>query len=126
VDIDTRPIRDLKDKILQRSVYERMLQARLRKPNVPIVSEPTAPFTFLRYIGHPDLDHNAPFLDEWAGQLAGWLQEGLDCFVFCHCPDERQDPQLCRELHQRVAAKISIPPLPQGETDSQPRQGQLF
>jgi uncharacterized protein YecE (DUF72 family) len=125
--IDTRPIRSLDgDRILQGSVYERMLQARERKPNLPIVSEPTASFTFLRYIGHPHFEHNAPFLEEWADHLAEWLREGLDCYVFCHCPDERMDPQLCRQLYQLVSARIPIPPLPQIKTDSHPSQGRLF
>ncbi len=127
VNIDTRPIRGLDgDKILQSSVYERLLQAREQKPNLPIVSEPTASFTFLRYIGHPQLEHNTPFLDEWADHLAAWLRAGLDTYVFCHCPDERLDPQLCRELHQRVSTRVPIPPLPQGETGSIARQERLF
>jgi uncharacterized protein YecE (DUF72 family) len=125
--IDTRPIRSLDgDRILQGSVYERMLQARERKPNLPIVSEPTAPFTFLRYIGHPDFEHNAPFLEEWADHLAEWLQQGLDTYVFCHCPDERMDPQLCRQLHLRVSARIPIPPLPQIKPDIHASQARLF
>jgi len=127
VNIDTRPIRELDgDKILQSSVYERLLQAREQKPNLPSVLEPTASFTFLRYIGHPQPEHNAPFLDEWADHLAEWLRAGLDTYVFCHCPDERLDPQLCRELHQRVSARVPIPPLPQGEGGSIARQERLF
>jgi uncharacterized protein YecE (DUF72 family) len=127
VTIDTRPIRSLRgDSILKGSVYERLLQARERKPNLPILFEPTAPFTFLRYIGHPQLEQNEPFLEEWAGHLAEWLQEGQDVYVFCHCPDESLDPQLCRELHQRVAARAPVAPLPQLEADSGPRQASLF
>ena len=125
--IDTRPIRSLKgDSILKGSVYERLLQARERKPNLPVVLEPTAPFTFLRYIGHPHLEQNTPFLDEWAGHLAEWLREGRDTYVFCHCPDETLDPQLCRELHQRIATKAPVSPLPQSEPDSSPLQERLF
>ncbi len=125
--IDTRPIRSLAgDKILQGSVYERLVQARKQKPNLPVVIEPTAPFTFLRYIGHPDIEQNRPFLDEWAGALAGWLGEGRDAYVFCHCPDERLDPELCRELHRRVSERASIPPLPQITSDSNITQGRLF
>lgn len=125
--IDTRPIRSLKgDSILKGSVYERLLQAGERKPNLPLVLEPTAPFTFLRYIGHPRLEQNAAFLDEWAGHLAEWLSEGRDAYVFCHCPDESLDPQLCRELHQRVAARAPVSPLPQLESDSNLRQARLF
>ena len=127
VNIDTRPIRSLAgDKVLQSSVYERLLQARAQKPNTPIVTEPTAPFTFLRYIGHPQIELNAPYLDEWAAHLADWLHQGLDAYVFCHCPEESQDPRICRDLHERVAAKAPIPPLPQREMDARPLQARLF
>jgi uncharacterized protein YecE (DUF72 family) len=125
--IDTRPIRSLKgDAILRGSVYERLLQARERKPNVPIVAEPTAPFTFLRYIGHPTLAQNEPFLEEWAGALAGWLSQGLATYIFCHCPDERLDPALCRALHQRVAARAPIPDLPRLPPEDRAAQASLF
>jgi uncharacterized protein YecE (DUF72 family) len=117
--IDTRPIRDLKgDSILEGSVYKRMLQARERKPDLPLMFEQTAPFVFLRYIGHPDQGQNSAFLDEWADRLAGWLRAGSEAYVFCHCPDERIDPYLCRDLHGRVAEKMPIPPLPWDEVDA--------
>jgi len=125
--IDTRPIRSLsEDGILHDSVYLRLLQARERKPHLPIVSERTAPFTFLRYIGHPQMEQNAPFIEEWAEHLAGWLREGADAYVFCHCPDERLDPRLCREFHQRVSASVPIPPLPQSNLGSDAGQARLF
>jgi uncharacterized protein YecE (DUF72 family) len=117
--IDTRPIRDLRgDRILQGSVYQRLLEARERKPHLPIVPELTAAFAFLRYIGHPHIDKNEPFLAEWAHQLAGWLREGADVYVFCHCPDERLDPRLCRAFHERVSALVPLPPLPWDEAES--------
>jgi uncharacterized protein YecE (DUF72 family) len=125
--IDTRPVRSLEgDKILHGSVYERLVLARQRKPDLPVAIEPTGPFTFLRYIGHPDFDQNIPFLDEWAGYLARWLLAGLNAYVFCHCPDERLDPLLCRRLHQRVAALVPVSPLPQITTGSDTAQSQLF
>ncbi len=125
--IDTRPIRSLAgDKILRGSVYERLVQARKQKPDLPVVIAPTASFTFLRYIGHPIMEQNTPFLEEWAGHLADWLGEGRDAYVFCHCPDERLDPELCRSLHRGVAAKAPISPLPQLKQDSNPSQARLF
>jgi uncharacterized protein YecE (DUF72 family) len=126
--VDTRPIRDLKgDQILQGSIYQRMLEARERKPHLPIIPERIASFTFLRYIGHPEMEHNTIFLAEWAKHLAGWLQEGVDAYVFCHCPDERLDPWLCRELHRLVSERIPIPPLPWDEIDESPgEQPRLF
>ena len=111
--IDTRPIRSLDgDKILEGSVYQTLLAARQRKPNVPVLPERTADFVFVRYIGHPNLMLNAPLLDEWSTYLAEQLKQGADAFVICHSPENLTAPLLCRELHKRVAGKIDIPPLP--------------
>lgn len=126
--IDTRPIRNLiGDRILQGSVYQRMLEARQRKPELPIIPERTADFVFLRYIGHPDLELNEPIIAEWASQLVEWLREGVQAYVFCHCPDERLDPWLCREFHRRVRENLPIPALPWDEIDADAaHQARLF
>ncbi len=92
-----------------------------------IIPERTADFVFLRYIGHPDLEMNASIIAEWASQLVEWLQEGVQAYVFCHCPDERLDPWLCREFYRRVREKISIPALPWDEVDADAaHQARLF
>jgi len=126
--IDTRPIRDLKgDAILRGSVYESLLEARERKPNVPVIPERTTDFVFIRYIGHPDMDHNSALLDEWATYLISQLHLDIGVYFFCHSPDNMLAPYLCRELHQRVAKSIQVSPLPWDETDSTTfQQGRLF
>ena len=131
--IDTQPIRDMSAaEIGEGSVYvrmaERLEQARERKPDVPVLPERTASFVFVRYIGHPQMDVNAPYLDEWADRLAGWLKEGADAYVFCHCPDETLSPRICRELHRRVAARAKIDPLPWDRESDQDtlKQDRLF
>jgi uncharacterized protein YecE (DUF72 family) len=113
VTIDTRPIRDLQgETILAGSTYESLLEARERKPDVPVVPKRTSDFVFVRYIGHPDLEVNRPFLDEWGGYFSSQLKTGADVYVFCHSPENLVAPTLCRVLHQRVAKDVSIPPLP--------------
>jgi uncharacterized protein YecE (DUF72 family) len=126
--IDTRPIRSLKgDKILQGSTYESLLEARERKPDVPVIPHRTANFVFIRYIGHPQLTYNLAFLDEWAKYLGSQLREGADAYVFCHSPDNLIAPDLCRELHQLVARQTPVPSLPWDETDANTlQQGRLF
>lgn len=126
--IDTRPIRDLKgDAILRGSAYESLLEARERKPNVPVIPERTTDFVFVRYIGHPKMDYNLALLGEWAVYLVSQLQENIGVYFFCHSPDNMLAPYLCRELHQRVARQISVSPLPWDETDSATfQQGRLF
>jgi uncharacterized protein YecE (DUF72 family) len=126
--IDTRPIRNLKgDAILRGSAYESLLEARERKPDVPVIPERTADFVFIRYIGHPQLAYNVTFLDEWANYLVTQLREGAEAYFFCHSPDNMIAPYLCRELHQRIATQVSIPPLPWDEADTDKfEQGRLF
>jgi uncharacterized protein YecE (DUF72 family) len=116
--IDTRPIRALPEAKIEGGKVQVLLeQAQERKPDVPLLPERTSFFAFVRYIGNPDVPANAPLLNEWADRMAGWLKEEATIFAFCHCPDETYSPQICRELHQRVAARVQIDPLPWDEAD---------
>jgi len=116
VTIDTRPIRALDgDKILAGSVYQSLLEARARKPDIPVVAKRTADFVFVRYIGHPQLEINTPFLAEWGNYFVAQLREGADVYAFCHSPENLTAPWICKELHERVAKEISIPRLPWDE-----------
>jgi len=113
VTIDTRPIRELAgDASLAGSSYESLLEARERKPDVPVVPKRTSDFIFVRYIGHPQMEVNRPLLDEWGNYFASQLKEGADVFAFCHSPDNLIAPDLCREIHKRVASQMNIEPLP--------------
>jgi uncharacterized protein YecE (DUF72 family) len=117
--IDTRPIRNLQgDPILDGTVYQRMLAARQRKPNVPVFPERTASFVFVRYIGHPLMEQNIPYIEEWSHYLVDWLRQDLRAYVFCHCPQEEIDPWLCRQFHRQVSASTPLPPLPWDEADA--------
>jgi len=128
VTIDTRPIRDLAgDEILEGTSYGSLVGARERKPDVPIVPTRTADFVFIRYIGHPDLKFNDPFLDEWEKYLASQLREGAEAYVFCHSPENITAPQIARELYHRVSQHLSLPPLPWDEIKPDvPEQPTLF
>ncbi|MEP6895889.1 MAG: DUF72 domain-containing protein [Chloroflexota bacterium] len=113
VTIDTRPIRSLEgDQILAGSLYESLLEARERKPDVPVFMERTSDFIFLRFISHPDLSQNIEIINEWVEYLVPQMEQNADVFIFCHSPDNLIAPEICREFHRRIAAKINIPPLP--------------
>ena len=111
--IDTRPIRNLQgDASIAGSSYESLLEARERKPDVPVFLERTTDFIFLRFIGHPDLDHNLELVAEWVDYLVPQMQQNVDVFIFCHSPDNMIAPDICREFQRRIALKMNIPPLP--------------
>lgn len=121
--IDTRPIREMEgDPILKGSVYERLLQARERKPDLPIQPSVTASFAFLRYIGHPQPEINEPYIREWADYVAGLPPEVSEAYIFCHCPDESQDPAICRQFYAQLAQRMALPPLPWDTLQSPPPQ----
>jgi len=128
VTIDTRPIRSLQgDQSLAGSAYESLLEARERKPDVPVVPKHTSDFVFVRYIGHPELEINRPLLDEWGKYFSSQIKQDADIFMFCHSPDNLIAPYLCKELHQRMARDVEIPPLPWDETKPDiPEQPSLF
>jgi uncharacterized protein YecE (DUF72 family) len=128
VTIDTRPIRDLDgDEILAGSVYQSLLEARARKPDVPVIPKRTSDFIFVRYIGHPEIEVNDPYLKEWGNYFIPQLQEGADVYMFCHSPNNLAAPWLCRKVYAQVEKEVDLPPLPWNELDSENyEQGQLL
>jgi uncharacterized protein YecE (DUF72 family) len=120
--MDTRPIRT------GSAQEQQMLQARERKPDLPVQIIATTDFAFVRYIGHPRLDVNEPFLTLWAEQLAQWYKQGLTLYLFCHCPFEQYSPSLCFHLYQRIKALVPLPPLDWqlDDDDTKPEQLSLF
>jgi uncharacterized protein YecE (DUF72 family) len=128
VTIDTRPIRDLSgDEILAGSVYQSLVEARERKPDVPVIPKRTADFLFIRYIGHPESEANNVYLKEWADYIISQLQDGANVFMFCHSPDNLAAPWLCRKIYGYVEQAVNLPPLPWEELDRENyEQGQLF
>ena len=128
VTIDTRPIRNLHgDRSLAGSSYQSLLEARERKPDVPVVPKRTADFVFVRYIGHPDMEINRPFLDEWGSYFSSQIKDGADVYAFCHSPDNLIAPTLCKEVHLRVSENVDVAPLPWDYVKLDvPQQGKLF
>jgi uncharacterized protein YecE (DUF72 family) len=120
--MDTRPIR------IGSAEEKHILQARERKPDLPLQIAVTTDFIFLRYIGHPRMEVNKTFLDSWARQLAQWIEDGLTLYVFCHCPFEVHSPAICSTLYEKVRALALLPPLPwqPDQPESGPEQARLF
>ncbi|HSL31889.1 MAG TPA: DUF72 domain-containing protein [Anaerolineales bacterium] len=128
VTIDTRPIRDLSgDEILAGSVYQTLVDARERKPDVPVVPKRTADFIFIRYIGHPEIEVNQPYLQEWSDIFIRELRDDTDVYMFCHSPNNFAAPWLARTVSSLVREQVDISPLPWEEIDGENyEQGQLF
>ncbi|MBC8161155.1 MAG: DUF72 domain-containing protein [Roseiflexaceae bacterium] len=100
-------------------------RARDNKPSVPLHPLHSGGFAFVRFISHPDLPLNGPLLDEWAARTAQWLAEGVETYVFMHCPLEARSPLVARDFQQRLERATSVPALPWNTLDGQDGVQQL-
>lgn len=101
-----------------------VLHAQSKKPKVPARPAALTQFPQVRFIGHPVLEANDPFLVQWVAKVASWIEEGRTPYVFLHTPDNLEAPQLARLFHSQLMARLpGLPPLP--ELDRTPPVQQL-
>ncbi len=103
--LDTRPIYAFDD--------DPKVASERRKPQLPLQVLTTAEFALVRFIGHPVLENNLPFLEEWVSRVNEWLTQGITVYFFVHCPEEVRSPELARRFQFLLEqAKVPVPPLP--------------
>lgn len=76
-----------------------------KKPCLPVHAISLGTRPFIRYIGHPDLEANQPFLEPWLDKLTLWLNEGREPYIFIHTPNNRLAPRLARQFHRMLQAR---------------------
>lgn len=90
-----------------------VLHAQAKKPKVPTRPAAFTQFPQLRFIGHPEVPMNDPFMQPWLSKVAGWIEEGRTPYVFLHTSDNRLAPQLARRFHQQLSELLpGLPALP--------------
>ncbi len=114
--LDSRPLYEgnLEHPEVQEALHE--------KPDVPVLETVYGGTALVRLILHPDLDSNAPYLDEWAKRCAGWLGEGIDTYMMIHCPNNLHCPPLALDFNDRLRAEPggeNVAPLPAWPVPSQ-------
>lgn len=65
-----------------------------KKPRVPTNVIATGQMPIVRFVGHPDLQQNIPFLQPWVRKVHQWLHDGLSPYFFFHMPDNAYAPWL--------------------------------
>ncbi|KOP22964.1 hypothetical protein AMR41_29230 [Hapalosiphon sp. MRB220] len=117
--LDTRPIYTGDD--------DPQLESERRKPKLPVQFSITAPFSLIRFISHPNLEINQPFMAEWVTQIQQWLQQGKRIYFFVHCPVEERSPNTARHFQKLLEQSgVKVPPLPWNNLDSPPNQLNLW
>lgn len=78
-----------------------------RKPRLPVQLDTIADRPILRYIGHPVLTENQPWLERWVAQTVRWIEEGKKPRIFLHTPNNHLAPQLARSFHQQLQQRLT-------------------
>jgi uncharacterized protein YecE (DUF72 family) len=103
--LDTRPIYDCPD--------DPQVASERKKPQLPLQSVVTAPFSLVRYISHPDRDFNLTYMQEWASIIEQWQRQGTRVYFFVHCPVEARSPANARRFQSLLEKQgLPVPPLP--------------
>lgn len=117
---DTRKLHTMK------TDEQSVLEAKKKKPEVPVRFDNTGSRPLVRFVGSNDPVANEPYLKEWAIVVADWIKEGLHPYVFTHTPDRVSQPQNARRFHQLLSELIDIDPMPKWPKERQNEQMNLF
>lgn len=88
-------------------------EAFLRKPRLPVRPVAIGPSPVVRFIGQTDPAANPHWWSKWVPKIVEWIHEGRTPTVFLHTPDNVVAPELARQFHDEVRARIpELAPLP--------------
>ncbi|CAH0991683.1 hypothetical protein SIN8267_01795 [Sinobacterium norvegicum] len=77
---------------------EEIIEAKNKKPRLPVHAVALANNPMIRFIGHPQISDNGTFFAPWCQKISAWLAEGRDVSVFFHTADNRLAPQLAMQM----------------------------
>jgi uncharacterized protein YecE (DUF72 family) len=91
-----------------------VLHAQAKKPRVPPRPATFTQFPQVRFIGHPQLEANDPFLEPWVEKIALWIEEGRSPYIFLHTADNVLAAKLAQRFHTRLMRRLpGLPALPE-------------
>ncbi|MGK0290968.1 MAG: hypothetical protein ACI86H_002432 [bacterium] len=81
--------------------------AQKKKPQLPVHVVGLCQSPFIRFIGHPDVEANTPFLEQWVKKFVQWIQEGKTPRFFAHTPNNSNAPNVARLFHQLLQKELA-------------------
>lgn len=95
-----------------------VMEVQSKKPKVPAHVVATDLRPIVRFVGHPKLENNVPFLIPWVHKVAQWLELDMQPYFFFHMPDNALAPWLAELffeqfnlLYPNKLPKLKIPPM---------------
>lgn len=100
-----------------------VLEAKKKKPKVPVRFEALSSRPMVRFVGVNDILNNEAYLKEWAIVVADWIKEGLHPYIFIHSPDKISQPKLCTHFHKLLGELIPLEALPEWPVNREAQLG---
>ncbi len=85
---------------------ESIQDAQRKKPRVPVHLLPVEAPAVIRYIGHPDLEANRPYLAPWVERVCTWIDEGWRPYIFMHMADKEDAIHLAALWHEMLRDQL--------------------
>lgn len=99
---------------------EAVRDAQRKKPRLPVHLLPVDAPPVIRYVGHPELENNRPFLAPWVERVGTWIETGQRPFVFMHMPDNGDALALAGLWNELLRERIhDVRPLKLKENEAQ-------
>ena len=92
-----------------------------RKPKSPFRTTVTGKRPMVRLIGRNNAAEVTGYWEWWAEQIASWIRDGYQPWIFTHAPDDELCTGLARILHELI--RLQLPeslPLPERLTQGSP------
>lgn len=83
------------------------VDAKRKKPQLPVQPVSLGQHPVVRFIGQLDLDATMHFFAPWQSTIKNWLDAGKEPYFFVHTPDNQLTFQLALQFHQRLQHEIS-------------------
>lgn len=90
-----------------------VLDVQRKKPKVPTHVVATSQKPIIRFVGHPEMEENIPYLLPWIDKHKLWLEQGLQPFMFFHMPDNAHAPGLAQLFFEQFAMRYPQVVLPE-------------
>lgn len=97
-----------------------------RKPKTPVRQTVTSRRPMLRIVGRNRVELTQKFIDQWVPIVKGWVDSGLEPYIFTHAPDDRFAPEFARRFWTSYCHVAGTEPSRLPEEFAVPIQRNLF
>lgn len=108
------------------STDEMTVDAKRKKPKLPVHAMAIGRQPVIRFIGHDDLAENERYFADWVKKIVQWIAMGKCPYLFVHLANNHEAPKLALRLHQQLQNGLAdLSDLPRWPVERETNTGQI-